>query len=111
MRRPSDPAEAVRFGVQLADGERAFTDPTEPWPGGDPEAPPEGHVLTVLDQGDGSSCTATEVLWLWPLPPAGPLTLVVTWPGSGLDEGRLELDGAALRAAAAEARPLWGDPA
>ena len=111
---PSDPAGAVRYGVQLADGGRALTDPTQPWPGGDPEAPPEGHVLTLHDQGgqgDGSSCTATEVLWLWPLPPAGPLTLVVTWPGCGIDEGRLELDGAAVRAAAVEARALWDEPA
>ncbi|TCJ36428.1 hypothetical protein E0504_23650 [Parafrankia sp. BMG5.11] len=45
--------------------------------------------------------------WLWPLPPAGPLTLVVDFPARGLAESRVTVDGSALRAAAERAVTLW----
>ncbi len=45
--------------------------------------------------------------WLWPLPPVGPLTLVVDFPARGLAESSVTVDGSALRAAAGRAVPLW----
>lgn len=46
-------------------------------------------------------------LWIWPLPPAGPVTLTCRWPERGLPEAEIVLDGAAIRAAADLAEPFW----
>ncbi|MDQ1121658.1 hypothetical protein [Microbacterium trichothecenolyticum] len=46
--------------------------------------------------------------WLRPLPPEGPLELVVQRPAFGIGESRMILDGRRLRALAASARTLWG---
>jgi hypothetical protein len=45
--------------------------------------------------------------WLTPLPPAGPLRLVVRCGLFGLPEASVVLDGAAIRAAAEEVVVLW----
>ncbi|WP_261559791.1 hypothetical protein [Frankia tisae] len=45
--------------------------------------------------------------WLWPLPPAGPLTFVADFLARGLPESRVAVDGAAIRAAADRAVDLW----
>ena len=45
-----------------------------------------------------------------PLPPAGPLTFVCTWPARGIPSSRMmEVDGGAIRAAAGTAMTLWPD--
>ncbi len=50
---------------------------------------------------------ARRPAWAHPLPPDGPVTLVVSWPAQGIEEARAELDGAAIRAAAQRAVTLW----
>jgi hypothetical protein len=47
--------------------------------------------------------------WVHPLPPPGPVTLVVSWPRQGIAEARAELDGAAICQAAQRAVILWPD--
>lgn len=42
-----------------------------------------------------------------PLPPDGPVTFVAAWLLYGVAETRVELDGSAIRAAAARAVILW----
>ena len=44
-----------------------------------------------------------------PLPPPGPLAFICAWPGRGIAASRTEVDGAAIRAAADTAVPLWPD--
>jgi hypothetical protein len=46
-------------------------------------------------------------LWIWPLPPPGPVTVTCSWPGRGLQDAGIVLDGDAIRAAASQARPFW----
>jgi hypothetical protein len=46
-------------------------------------------------------------MWLSPLPPAGPLRVVVRCDLLRLPETVTELDGTAIRAAAAEVVTLW----
>ncbi|WP_405496083.1 hypothetical protein [Streptomyces sp. NBC_00096] len=48
-------------------------------------------------------------LWLWPLPPPGPLTLSCSWPRRGLQDSGvvLDLDADAVRSAALRAQPFW----
>jgi hypothetical protein len=49
-------------------------------------------------------------LWIWPLPPPGPVTIGCSWPGSGLQNAGLVLDGGSMRVAASQAQPFWPAP-
>ena len=99
----------LRFGLVLGDGERVLAD-RSPFGGGDPMSEPGGHVLNRRGGGGGGggrSFSGTDELWLWPLPPAGPIELVLQWPALGIGEERILLDGTAIIALAPRARPLW----
>jgi hypothetical protein len=45
--------------------------------------------------------------WLTPVPPPGPLTVVLACAGLGIEETSVQLDGDALVQAAARAEVLW----
>lgn len=45
--------------------------------------------------------------WVWPLPPEGPLTFIVSWPSQGVNETSYEFDATELRQRAEEAESLW----
>lgn len=101
-------AGRLRAGVLLADGSRAIVAPRAH---GDDDAA-GGHRLTRQGGGGSGSDTfhdAEWVFWLWPLPPDGPLTLVVDWPAMDLPEQRVEIDGTAIRDAARAVVPIWPD--
>jgi hypothetical protein len=49
-------------------------------------------------------------LWIWPLPPPGPVTVTCSWPSRGLHDARLVMDGDAIQAAARLAQPFWSEP-
>jgi hypothetical protein len=104
--RPELPDEAFRFGIQFADGRKA-TNVGTPWPE-DPENAPEGPVL-VPHGGGGGGHTFRQELWVWPLPPAGPLALVCEWPSEGLGITRVEIDAELVLDAARRAEILWED--
>ena len=57
--------------------------------------------------GGGGDTQYTQRAWLWPLPPAGPVTFALAWPEQQIDEATVQVDGALFRAAAAEAQQLW----
>lgn len=99
----------LRFGVVLADGEKVLADAFF-FGGIDPMAEPEGHVLGRRQQGGGgggSTYASADHLWLWPLPPAGPIELVMQWPALGIDETRVTFDASPVAELAARARPYW----
>ncbi|RBY74421.1 hypothetical protein DQ239_19835 [Blastococcus sp. TF02-09] len=111
---PEDPAERNRLdelfwghrgdgarfqiGVQFADGRRASN-----LPGRDGDA---GLIFHPAG-GSGGPLSADQDWWLSPLPPEGPLLVVVRCPGIGLEETRIELDGTAIRRAGEAATVLW----
>jgi len=99
------PPELLRFGVQLADGSKATTLGPHPFMAG-PDKTPEGPVL-IQHGGGGGGLTYNMGLWLWPLPPAGPLAFVVEWPSEGIEETRVEIDAEPIREAADQAETLW----
>jgi hypothetical protein len=101
-RPPFMDPDAQRFGVRLADGRKAFAD------GGPPHRDGEGPLL-VSRGGGGSDRRWESRLWLWPLPPPGPLTVAVAWPAAGIDEATVELDAAPIVEAAGRATELWPD--
>ncbi|WP_158865827.1 hypothetical protein [Leifsonia sp. AG29] len=98
--------ERLRFGVVLGDGQQLIAD----HPGMLGESP-EASSLTYSGGGGGGSDDIwrfEDDLWLWPLPPEGPLEFVVQWPAFGVPESRVVLDSAPLRECASSARPVWG---
>ncbi len=99
----ADP-NALRVGLELADGRRVTTLDGEPWP-----ASPHGAQRVTLRQiawGGGGFYDEVELL-LSELPPPGPLALVVEWPDERVPETRVSLDAGAIRAAAARSVQIW----
>jgi hypothetical protein len=111
----SAPDEPFRCGIRFADGFTVTSVDNPPlW---DPISPmrPEGPVLVEYGA-IGTTIEADELrcepgYWLWPLPPPQPFALVVDWPAAGIRQTEVELDGAAIVAAAEAAEPLWPDDA
>jgi hypothetical protein len=92
------------LGLMYADGRRGAATGGH-WQRGDDA----GHERLIVDQA-GSSASERRwdgEFWVHPLPPGGPVTFVASWPDHGVAETRAELDGAAIRAAAARAVTLW----
>lgn len=72
------------------------------------DGPPTAPVLIARGGYGGSGCWRQD-FWLWPLPSAGPLALVMEWPAEGVPETRVELSADDLGAAAERAIELWPD--
>jgi hypothetical protein len=98
------PGDVLRLGVMYADGRRAATT------GGywrlDDDADPERLVLHQ-NGSDGGGRRWDGDFWVYPLPPMGPVTFVVSWLRHGVAERRAKLEGAAIREAAGRAVILW----
>lgn len=96
----------LRFWVQFADGREAAQ--------GDEAGLRSGRGPMLTASSFQASSTGPDdredvrlTLWIWPLPPPGPVTVTCSWPGRGLDDARLVLDGDQIRAAASQAQPFW----
>jgi hypothetical protein len=103
------PDDVLRFGFQLADGFK-LTNLDSQVGRHDPATQPQHPVMRptrpAAENGNGPGRYDFR-LWMWPLPPAGPLTMVCEWPGRDIPETRVKLDGAALLAAAKDVVKLW----
>ena len=96
----------LRFRVRFADGREAAQDDEAGLRSG------RGPMLTVSgsETSSGGPDGREDIrltLWIWPLPPPGPVTVTCSWPGRGLDGAGLVLDGDQLQAAASRAQPFW----
>jgi len=103
---PGEPGR-LRYGVALGDGDKVLLDgPFNASPFGEPPA----RSLTQTD-GNGSGSDrfyrSEDGLWLWPLPPEGPLEFVMEWTAQGVPESRVVLDGGRLRELAAGVTRFW----
>ena len=103
----------LRWGLETSDGRRVTTLHESPWAGERPvdSEPgdwfPDHPVLEPLGRSSGWGSAWTRDVWLWPLPPAGPVTLVCEWTDRGIAETVVHVEAAVLREAAARAEPLW----
>lgn len=95
-------AEGPLLGVGFADGRKTALHRALPRPGMEQDGP----VLTLCG-GSGGSAQEQMGIWLWPLPPEGPLTLVTAWPRGGIEETAITVDAAVLVSAANDAEELW----
>jgi hypothetical protein len=86
------------LGVQFADGRRASS---LPFPGRSED------IVFHQGGGGGGPSSVDQEWWLSPLPPEGPLLVVVRCPEIGVEETVVELDGTAIRRAGESAIVLW----
>jgi hypothetical protein len=104
------PDKLMRLGVRYADGTKATTlDQGRSRPQGSAE--PAGPLLSWQPRSSGSHSGQLHFsgfgLWLWPLPPAETFEFAAEWPFGGIGLSIVELDGAAIAAAAARSAPYW----
>ncbi len=93
------PGESLRLGVAFSDGRRATTD--------DRQASVTGDLRLIPLSGTGTSCRFDQRFWVQPLPPEGPLSLLVEWSGRDLPETGVDVPGDAIIEAATRATVLW----
>jgi hypothetical protein len=72
----------------------------------DEDGLPIDPVLAFTSGGGGSGGYHFGV-WVYPLPPAGPLEIFVSMPTIAGHEERVVIDGSTVRAAAEQATVIW----
>lgn len=97
---------ALWFSVRFEDGREAEIDDDFGLRDG---RGPMLHAYASQSSGGGRDAgdDIQTNLWLWPLPPPGPVVLTCSWTHAGIDGAELLLDGDALRSAAEHAEPFW----
>jgi hypothetical protein len=94
-------------GVEFADGRRASVLDGFGWPPRPGRSGGEDDVVLTPTSGNGGGRSFDQRWWVSPLPPDGPLRVVVRWDARGLQEAVSELDGSAVAAAGRRAVQLW----
>lgn len=97
----------LRYGLALGDGQRVLEGGAFGFSEDEPANP---TIARTRGSGGGDqwSFSGSDGLWLWPLPPEGPIELVMQWPGMDIPESRVILDAAPILELAPHVRPLWG---
>lgn len=98
-----------RVGVRFSDGKSAGQ--STAFRGGgamakDDQGIPTEPILGMAGGGGGTGGWHFGI-WVFPLPPDGPLEIFVGLPPAGLDETSVTVDGALVREAASRADVLW----
>jgi hypothetical protein len=86
------------IGIELSDGRRAS---------GLSMPDRDSDLVFHSGSGSGGEASVEQTWWLSPLPPDGPLRLVVRCPELGIEETVTELDASAMRRAADGVVTLW----
>lgn len=101
----SRPTGTLLFGVEFSDG-RSATNMTGALPEvGDPEQP-----LLQRATAHGSSSVDDRAYYLTPLPPPGPMTVLVAAPLLDIPDHRHQIDTTAFRDAHSRTAVLWPEP-
>lgn len=96
-------ADRLLLGIDYPDGQRTSNLRDTRMRG-----PDAGDRLMLIHQeGGGQHLSADMTYWVTPLPPEGPVAVVMAWPGFGIPETRTVLDGAAIRQASSRIHTLW----
>ena len=105
------PRKLLRLGVRYADGRTATTIEQRPHGTQARDDPPAGPLLSYRPGNSGMHGRELGFsgfgLWLWPLPPAEAFEFAVEWPIGGIGLTIIELDGAAIVAAASRSVSHW----
>jgi hypothetical protein len=106
-----EPEELLRFGVRFADGRSAAVEGLGAWRGdGGRDVEPPTPPVVSMHSGHGNESEWVQGLWVWGIPEQGDVELIYSWLAESVPESRVEVDGDAVRAAAARAVTLWDEP-
>jgi hypothetical protein len=107
------PPQLLRYGIEFADGRKAtnvggmFGGSVVAMAAGTEPAPdPAKDVRLVPGGGHGGGRHSRQELWVWPLPPPGPVAFVCEWPRYGTPESRVEVDATLIRESARRAEEI-----
>jgi hypothetical protein len=98
-------SDGPRFGIGLADGRKVVLGRRFEL---DDEKEPAASLL-IFNGGGGNRDEWRMKTWLWPLPPPGPMTFVMSWPLLDIPEAAVSRNANELIEAAAHAEQLWED--
>ena len=101
----TDPEQRLLVGIEFADGRRASSAVPDPAARADPQRP-----LLTGGGGSGGDVAMDRVNWVTPLPPDGPLLVVVRCGALGVPESTVRLDGGEIARAAEQVTVLWPPP-
>jgi hypothetical protein len=96
----------LMLGIELADGRRQSNVPG-PGAGHDPWPRSDTDIVFHSGGGGGGDRAVDQSWWLSPLPPEGPLTLVVRCDALGIGETTTVIDATPISRAAAGVVTLW----
>lgn len=103
-----DPDSRLLIGVELSDGRRAvMANGLRPPGPTDEDVDPAAVTLSWTPGGMHNELAAEARYWMTPLPPPGPLLIVLRWLALGIEETVTELDGTSIVAAGHAADILW----
>jgi hypothetical protein len=97
--------DELRLEVRFADGRTADNDPRR-WPRPSGDEVPDPPLLYQSTSGDDGGH-----VWLWGLPPPGPLTFACQWPAEQIPPSQAVLDAGLVLEAAERTQTLWSDQA
>lgn len=106
-------ARIPRVGVRFSDGRMAGREAHQgQWVRPTPEHPrdAEGFPINPIMRGTGGGGGGGGWrfgVWVYPLPPEGPIEIFVSLPAAGLDEGKTLIDGKVIRDASQKATVVW----
>jgi len=95
--------QSLHVGVQFADGKKAVNVGHVPDPAG---SVTDGLILNPLSFGAGRR-HQDRSYWVWPLPPAGPVTFVCEWPAFDIPETRADTEAQLILDAAGQSVQIW----
>jgi hypothetical protein len=101
QKRPDE--QSLHIGVQFADGRKAANAGRLPSPAG---SVPAGLILKPHSFGGGPQDWNLSY-WVWPLPPAGPVTFVCEWAAYDIPETHAGIDGQLILDAARHSIQIW----
>lgn len=99
-------AGRLLIGVEFSDGRRA-SNASWPDPGSSLQPRSTDDVIFHSGGGGGGDRSVDQSWWLSPVPPEGPMTVVLDCGALGIAETSTVLDGSLLRRAASDVLTLW----
>jgi hypothetical protein len=103
----------IQVSIRFSDGRegglgpnRAIMDYYREWSEGKDPPEPAGPIIGQQSGGGGGTNWDFHY-FIWPLPPAGPVTITCKWPARGLQSAGKELNGTAIRAAGLKSHSVW----
>jgi hypothetical protein len=100
-KQPDD--QVLHVGLQFADGRKVANVGPVAEPAG---SVPAGLILRPRSFGGGRR-HQDRSYWVWPLPPAGPLSFFCEWAAFGIPESHADVDAQLILDAAAHSVQVW----